>query len=170
MEEWRDVVGYEDYFQVSNKGQIFSKRSNKILKQYLHENGYFIFSTKLFGRNSKAVCFKIHRVVAEAFIVNPENKPAVNHIDSNRTNNCVENLEWCTYKENAQHCVKMGRYPCRYGANSFSAKLTEQDVLFIRENYTPRHKEFGSRALGKRFGVDHATISAIINNTSWINT
>ena len=169
MEEWRDVVGYESYFKVSNFGRIFSKRSNRILKLHRHKSGYMIFSTRLNGREDKALCFKVHRLVAEAFVENIENKPIINHIDSDRANNCVENLEWCTYKENANHCVKMGRYQYKYGIKSPSAKLTEQDVLFIREHYVPRHRELGARALGRKFGVNKDTIIAIIKRETWFN-
>ena len=140
MEEWRDVVGYENYFKVSNKGNIFSKRSNKVLKLCTHKSGYVLFTTRLEGRNGKSLCFKVHRLVAVAFINNPENKPIINHIDSNRSNNNVTNLEWCTYKENVSHCIMMGRFPYRYGKDNHQTKLSVEDVVFIRENYVARHK------------------------------
>ena len=110
-EEWRDVVGYEKYFKISNKGNVFSKRSNKVLKLHTHPNGYYIFSTHLDGRKSKAICFKVHRLVAKAFIDNPENKPVVNHIDGVKLNNNVNNLEWCTHKDNTKHAILMGLVP-----------------------------------------------------------
>lgn len=167
MEEWRDVVGYEDYFQVSNKGEIFSKRSKKILKLHLRKNGYVTFCTRLSGRNSKALTFKVHRLVAMAFIDNPNNKPIINHKDSIRSNNCVENLEWVTYKENVEHCILAGRFPYRYGEDNNQSKLTEKDVLFIREHFKSRHREFGARALGRKFGVNKNTIMAVVKYESW---
>lgn len=94
MEVWKDVVGYEEYFQVSNLGKLFSKRSQKILKQTISKTGYYTVATRLGGRNGICKCFKIHRLVAEAFIPNPEQKRTVNHIDGNKLNNNLSNLEW----------------------------------------------------------------------------
>ena len=66
-EEWRDVIGYENYFRVSNLGRIFSKRTNKIIKLVVSKQGYYTFSTRFNGRKSKPHCFRVHRLVAEAF-------------------------------------------------------------------------------------------------------
>lgn len=85
MEEiFKDVVGFEDYFQISNFGRFFSKRSNKLLKLHINKSGYITLATKIGGRHGTNHCFKIHRVVAEAFIPNPENKPEVNHKDGKK--------------------------------------------------------------------------------------
>ena len=100
VEVWKDVVGYEEYFKVSNLGNVYSKRSGKILKQNLHPNGYYTIATKIGGRYGKNICFKVHRLVAKAFIPNVYDKPYVNHIDGVKTNNTIGNLEWCTAKEN----------------------------------------------------------------------
>lgn len=102
-EIWKDVVGYEDYFKISNLGRLFGKRSGKILKQHTYGNGRKAVATKIGGRNGTNVRFMIHRLVAEAFIPNPENKPEVNHKDCDPTNNEVGNLEWVTREENMQH-------------------------------------------------------------------
>lgn len=108
VEVWKDVVGYEEYFRVSNLGNVYSKRSNRLLKQHLHVNGYYTIATKFGGRYGKNVCFKVHRLVAKAFLTNSLNKPYVNHIDGVKTNNNVSNLEWCTAKENVQHAIVNG--------------------------------------------------------------
>ncbi len=165
--EWRDVVGFEAYFKVSSCGRVFSKRSNKILKQHLSKNGYMTVAVRIGGRNGQAYCFKIHRLVAEAFIPNLENKPMVNHIDNNRANNHISNIEWCTAKENAQHCVKSGNHPRLSGEDNGQSKLTKDQVEYIRKVFKPHDKEFGARALGRKFNVNKTTILSVVNNESW---
>ena len=161
MEEvWRDVVGYEDYFLVSNLGNVYSKRSGKLSKQFRRKNGYMTVANKIGGRCGKNVCFKVHRLVAEAFIPNPENKPFVNHLDSVRSNNTVENLEWVTPKENSEHAVKNGSYYSESCMNKYlnMMVLTAEDILYIKEVFIKRHRLFGARALARKFGVHHSTI------------
>lgn len=108
MEEWKDVVGYEGLFQVSNLGNVFSKRTNKLLKHSVSKKGYCLIASKIGGRTGKNVCFKVHRLVAEAFLDNEQNKLYVNHKDGCKTNNNVLNLELCTSSENMQHAYDHG--------------------------------------------------------------
>ncbi|MBQ0088583.1 MAG: HNH endonuclease [Prevotellaceae bacterium] len=100
MIEWRDVVGYEGLYQVSNKGDVRNAVTHKILKQAIDKYGYC--KVGLF-KNKKQKEGKVHRLVAMAFIPNPENKPCINHLNTKRNDNRVENLEWCTWKENSNH-------------------------------------------------------------------
>ena len=107
-----DVIGFEGLYKVSENGTIytFSNRNGKYnypLKQNFDKDGYKY--VKLF-KDGKYYNARVNRVVAQAFIPNPENKPIVNHIDFNRVNNNVWNLQWTTEKENVQHSVKAGRY------------------------------------------------------------
>ena len=105
MEEWKDVVGYEGIYQVSSLGRIKSlERMRCHGKTYKEKikcshliNGYVVV---MLFKNGKHKNCKVHRLVAEAFIPKPENKPCIDHIDTNRENNCVENLRWVTYQEN----------------------------------------------------------------------
>lgn len=112
-EVWKDVVGYEGYYQVSNFGRIRSvdryvddSRNGKrllrggIRKATAGKNGYL---SARFCMNNKPKMIMLHRVVASAFIPNPDNLPEVNHKDEDITNNCVDNLEWCTSKYNANY-------------------------------------------------------------------
>ena len=98
MEEWKDIEGFEDY-QVSNLGRVYSKRTETILKVHPDSKGYLRVK---FSRHNKGYTFKVHRLVAQAFIPNPNNMPQVNHIDENKLNNSFDNLEWCdnTYNHN----------------------------------------------------------------------
>ena len=100
MIEWRDVVGYEGLYQISNKGDVRNTITGKILKIRKDKDGYI--RMRLYKDKTPQDIFA-HRLVAEAFIPNPENKPCVNHLNTKRDDNRVENLEWCTCKENSNH-------------------------------------------------------------------
>ena len=133
-EIWKDIVGYEGQYQVSNLGNVrsldrivptrcdltriqYGRIMNKTKTRFGYERVVFCDG----NRNHKEKAFLVHRLVAEAFIPNPHNKPQVNHIDSNRQNNCVTNLEWVTAKENSEHCIRVGRFKTRKGK-----KLSEE--------------------------------------------
>jgi hypothetical protein len=118
MEVWKDVVGYEGKYQVSNLGNVISlsrekvigsgsyTTEQKVLKQFRRGNGAY-YCVNLYSRNRSKPTY-VHRMVAEAFIPNPDNKPFINHIDGNKLNNVVSNLEWCTIAENTRHAWEMG--------------------------------------------------------------
>lgn len=94
---WKDIKGYEGLYQISNTGEIYSCRSKKILKQTVDKKGYKRICLYLNGNIKN---FQVHRLIAIAFIPNPNNYPIINHKDENPLNNEVDNLEWCTYKYN----------------------------------------------------------------------
>lgn len=165
-EKWKDVVGYEDYFLVSDLGRVFSKRTNRILKQYLNKSRRMSLSTWVEG---KRVTFRIHRLVAEAFLLNPENKPTVNHKDGNPSNNFLVNLEWATYSENEQHAYDTGLRKSKEGADHHNSVLTEENIKFIRDNYKLGCRCFGARALAKKFKTVHTVILRLINNLTYKN-
>lgn len=154
MEEWRDVVGYEDYFKVSNLGRVFGKRSNKVLKLHVRKDKRVTLATKIGGRNGLAITFKVHRLVAEAFIPNPDKKPEVNHKDGNTQNNCVSNLEWSTHSENMQHAFDTGLNRADKGTEDSSSRLDDEAVNFIRNN----PNKLTQRQLAEIYGVNHSTI------------
>ena len=106
-EVWKDVKGYEGLYKVSNTGKVksFQRNREKLLSDKYYENGYLRASL---SKNKEKKKVLIHRLVAETFIPNPENKPEVNHIDGNKKNNNASNLEWCTHCENIKHAWETG--------------------------------------------------------------
>jgi len=109
-EIWKTIQGYENY-QVSNLGRVKSVCYNKerILKTSTDRYGYV--RVKIFN-NSKGKTVRIHKLVAESFLENPRNCKEINHIDENKENNCVKNLEWCDHRENARYskCIPIEQY------------------------------------------------------------
>lgn len=105
MEKWKIIPEYEEYYLISNLGNVKSLYTNKVLKPSFDKFGYARFSAT---KNKKQKTLRIHRLVAKLFIPNPNNLPQVNHIDGDKTNNSSDNLEWCTDSENKIHAYKKG--------------------------------------------------------------
>lgn len=107
-EQFKDVKGYEGLYEVSNRGRVFSHYGKgKILSDCKTSSGYKLVNLV---KNGIKKDFNVHRLVANAFIDNPLGKGYVNHIDGNKTNNLVDNLEWVTNKENMQHAIRTGLF------------------------------------------------------------
>lgn len=166
MEEWIDVrINY----QVNNKGNVKSleritnfgnttKRiKEKILIPYKNKQGYLRYTL------NEEYCLA-HRLVAEAFIPNPFNLPEVNHKNGIKTDNRVENLEWCDRLYNERHARRTG-LTNQIGENSTSSKLINLDVLEIRKLYAS--KKITMTSIAKKYNVSNALISLIINNKHW---
>lgn len=114
QEEWRAIPGYEGYYEVSSLGNVRSLdkeiKANLVNNEYVNRTGRILKQKEVKGYKTVSLCvdyeattWRVHRLVAMAFIPNPDSKPQVNHIDGNPSNNCVNNLEWCTAKENQWH-------------------------------------------------------------------
>lgn len=127
-EIWKDVIDYEDEYEVSDLGNI--RRKPKNLKQAVSPHGY---NTLSLSKNGVCKTKLVHRVVAEAFLPNVDNKEQVNHMDCDKLNNNKENLEWMTPMENTLHAVDNDRQRDQNGENNNMSKLTEKDVLLIRD-------------------------------------
>lgn len=117
QEVWKDIPGYEGIYQVSNMGRVLSvkfgpksvavplRQTPKIMSASRSSSGYFHVQLYKGGKSSTKL---IHRLVAEAFIPNPDNLPQINHRDGNKANNRFDNLEWVTVSENQKHAIKLG--------------------------------------------------------------
>lgn len=162
MTEWRDVVGYEGLYRVSSDGEIEHLKRNILLSQSTTALGYSVVT--LFKNGSKLMV-RVHRLVAQAFIPNPDDKPQVNHKDGKKQNNRVDNLEWNTQLENNRHARQTGLNPPLRGERNGSSKLTSTEVESIKEllkvGELPQHK------IGRLFGVSQGTVSLINSGMLW---
>jgi len=160
-ELWKNIEGYEGRYQVSTEGKIKSFARYKIGKLvYLKEdkNGYYnvqLHKTKI------RKWFRVGRLVAKAFISNPDNKSQVNHKDGVKKKDEVENLEWVTCSENVQHSFDKLSHKRRPGLLNHSAKLIERDVLEIRKS------ELSQSKLALKFSISQSQISKIKTNKRW---
>lgn len=177
QEVWKDVLGLEDYFKVSNKGRVYGKRSGKFLKLQINPNGYYNLATRIGGRQGTALNLRPHILVAQAFLNPPDEdlifkcslqgygNVLVRHLDNNKLNNLPENLAWGTYQDNSDDYAKtVNAYDnCPRGENHGLSKMSDSDVSFAREKFILRDKDFGYRALARKFNVTHETMRRIIN-------
>lgn len=163
--EWRECTVCSSYL-VSDEGDIKHKQTGKIRKQKLNKDNYLEINLSM-GSRHNIVHRQVHRLVAEAFIPNPENKPQVNHKDGDKTNNNVSNLEWVTPSENQLHARKSGLKPDDTGTNSPNSNLTANQIQYCRTMYKPRDKTYGCIALAKRFNISKSTMSYILNNITY---
>jgi hypothetical protein len=177
-EIWKPIEGlkdgfYDGLYEVSSLGRI------KLLPRILNcPNGKRLTKEKIVtGSNAHGyrrinlkkdrirLQIDIHILVARAFIPNPNGYPQVNHIDANRANNEVSNLEWCTQKMNSRHALELGLFKITKGSERSTAKLNEDKVVTIREMY--KTGLYTMCTLAQKFSVGKTTIRTIINRTKW---
>ena len=146
-EIWKPIEGFNGNYEISNLGRVKSLRGpeDRIMKPTLNrrENGYYIISL---AKRGKQIYKTIHRLVAEAFVPNPDGLTEINHIDENKLNNCADNLEWCDRKYNMNHISKSRRRVLQYSI----------DGEFIKEWKSARECE-------RELGIFHTAISNVCN-------
>ena len=171
-EIWKDIIGYEGLYQVSDLGNIKSLSrikfvngkypiitKDKILKFKTDKDGYELVGLYKNGVESKK---RVHRLVAVAFIPNPKNKPDVNHKNGIKKDNRASELEWCTKKENTNHAILLGLMNVN-GEKNGQSKLKDNDINEIKLLST----KFKSSKLAIMYGVSKQSIENIINGKSW---
>lgn len=176
MEEtWRDIAGYEGMYQVSNLGRVRSldrtdkrgrKWSGKVLAPIKTKLGYLHIHLLSDGKPETA---KIHRLVAESFIPNPDNLPEINHKDENKANNVVTNLEWCDRRYNTTY----GKFTHEYisnrvsGENNGRSKIKKKEAEEIRRLYVRGSRDFNITKLAEAYGLCPSQIGNIVRGESW---
>ena len=159
QEEWRDVVGYEGLYQVSNIGLVKSMQTwrgtrERILKEKRADNGYCLVEIY---KSKERKTHLIHRIVAEAFIPNPDNKPEIDHIDGTRDNNKIDNLRWCTRKENHNFPIYRKRRSNVMIGRTGKSNGKSRAVVCIDTSVV----YFGTREAQRMTGVNQGSISAV---------
>lgn len=169
-EIWKDIPGYEGFYQASNLGNIrsidrvvphgkngFVKAKSKQLKAALYQGYYKV----ALCTNRKLKSFYVHKLVAITFIGPKIDGKEINHIDGNKINNSVLNLEWCSRSENVQHAFDTGLAKARKGSSNGNSKLKEDQILEIRNLWTSGN--YMQKDIAKIFGVSTAHVKDIIH-------
>ena len=156
---WKPLKSY-DLYEFTMPFNVKRKDSNKILSQYIGSTGYYMITIKKDGKYKPQ---RVHRLIAKEFIPNPYNKPNVNHIDGNKLNNSIDNLEWCTTMENNRHAIKLGLNNNR-GINNGMSKLNPQKVREIRLLLRDGNSQY---KIANIYNVSRSAIMNIHNGRDW---
>ena len=163
-EIWKDLIGYEGRYKIGSNGEIMNK-SGLLLKQNLDTDGYKLITLY----NGKRKMFRVHRLVVENFIGSIPDKMEVNHIDYNRSNNRVENLEIVTHLENVRHSydriVKGIKNNGATSVNKRNSKVTIKEADEIRKKYSTGN--YTQIELGNIYGLKRSAMSNLLNEKSW---
>lgn len=168
-EIWRDVIGFEGKYLISNHGRLKSiggkykksKPEGYITLGTIDSLNYRVLTLRDHGRLKRE---RAHRLVAQAFLEKGNGKNNVNHIDGDRLNNHYTNLEWCTHEENIHHAIRTGLFNTK-GERHFNSKLTEEKVLEMRRLYF--NEGLTQQAIAEMFGVCRRQAGDVINGVNW---
>lgn len=149
-------------YEINSEGIVRRISTKRIKKSFKRPDGYI--GIQLYITKNKIKNYQLHRLIANAFITNPYNKLYVNHIDSNRENNSLDNLEWMTFEENVKHGYEVGYASNKGSKNGFSV-LNEEQVLEIRKRRD--EEELSYQKLAEIYNVSYGCIAGIIQRTNW---
>lgn len=150
---------YENLYNISSNGEIFSVKKG-LLKPFKSKNGYYVVTLT---KNKKQKKYLLHRLVAISFIPNPEYRLEVNHIDGDKRNNSISNLEWNTSKENHVHATN--NQLKAHGSNHGMSKINESDVLNIRNEYSNNNVTL--KEIGEKYNLSESAIHLIVSRKNW---
>lgn len=156
---WKVIPAFGGRYEASRIGEIRHSLNKNIRKARINRYGYLQMNFPRNDGTRKNATMLVHRLIALTFIPNPNNLPEVNHIDGNKQNNCVENLEWCTCSENTKHAHKIGLAHTYKGENHIKAKFTYSQVKEIKQLYA---SGISQQKIADRYNVAQTTISRII--------
>lgn len=157
---WKQIENYD--YEINPEGTVRRISTKKVKKSFKRPDGYI--GIQLYKSKTEIKNFQLHRLIAIAFIENPEKKDVINHKDSNRENNSLDNLEWVTKKENDKHAYEFGYASNKGSKNGFSV-LTEEKVLEIRKRRIENNLSY--QMLSELYNVSRATVIGIIQRKSW---
>lgn len=153
-----------DVRSVARKDSMGRNQGGFILKNVVGTTGYYRVALRI---NKKQVPYSVHRLLAQAFIPNPDNKPCINHINSNRLDNSLDNLEWVTYSENNSHAHKLGGQSKYYGEKHHRSKLNWDKVNEIRNKY--KNGLSSVVQMSKDYSICLYAIRSLLKNKTWKN-
>ena len=160
QEIWKDIKEFNGKYSASNLGAVKNNFTRKILKPMKNHNGYLVIHLW----NGNKTSFRIHRIIAEMFIPNPENKKTVNHKNGVKTDNRAENLEWSTSSENIKHAFVIGLNEGNCGEKHGGSKLKECDVLDIRKAFDHGKSQAD---IANEYKMSASQICGIVNRKKW---
>ncbi|MDW4095146.1 NUMOD4 domain-containing protein [Staphylococcus saprophyticus] len=174
-ETWKDIKEYEGLYSISSTGRVKRLARNRIIatgvNKPLKEKEIKTFKGKLgyihvnLWKNGQMKQHRIHRLIMLTFTNKPQDKNVINHIDGDKTNNTLDNLEWCTARENTIHVYRTGLAKGKKGNENSQGKLTDEEVIAMRKLYATG--DYTQKEIGEFFGVSRENARDIVNGKRW---
>ena len=161
----KPIIGYEGIYTISTEGEVYNVLRNRFLKGWSTKQGYM--RVKLSKAGSIPTDESKHRLVASHFIDNPENKPEVNHLDGNKSNNSISNLEWCTVQQNTRHAIDVTKTMICANWKGDKNPLVTLDYGLVYSIKFGVLSRLPIKTLASMFGLRQDTFRKILRNETW---